>query len=141
MREGRFGLACFRSRIRFGGAGLARIDGDRGDETIASAGKRLYICRVVGRIAERLADLIDRAGEAALEIDGCVVSPYFVLELFAGENFARSSQESGEQTKGLSCEANTESGFANFLGVEIDLEDPERHDLVSGDDCHAMYSQ
>jgi hypothetical protein len=64
-----------------------------------------------------------------------------VLKLFTGENFARSSQESGEQTEGLSGEANTESGFANLLGVEIDLEDPERHDLVSGDDCHEIGSQ
>jgi hypothetical protein len=80
---------------------------------------------MIGRITEGLADLIDGAGETALEINVGVVSPYLVLELFAGENIAGFCQQSGEQTKGLSGEANTESGFTNLFGVEIDLENSE----------------
>ena len=73
--------ASFRLRLRAGARTRSRRR-DRGDESVAAAGHGFDESRVLGRIAERMAQPRDRGVEALLEIDECLLVPELAPELF-----------------------------------------------------------
>ena len=74
---------------------------DRRDEAIASARQRLDEARVVGRVAERLAQLLDRRVEGVVEVDEGVGRPEPFAHRLAGDDLARAFQEHRQQLKRL----------------------------------------
>src|SRR5215831_8365548 len=66
--------------------GPARAIRHCGDKTIASAGNGLYISRLVGRIAQSLAELIDRGIQPMFEIAEGGAYPQLLLKVFAAHD-------------------------------------------------------
>jgi hypothetical protein len=68
---------------------------DGSDETIATASERFDETRIVGGIAERIAEALDGGIEAMLKIDEGVSGPELALQFFAGDELTGFGQEKG----------------------------------------------
>ena len=60
----------------------------RGDEPVAALGQRLNKPGIVGRVAQRFAELVYCNAQAVIEIDGGVGAPQLVLQGLARNHFA-----------------------------------------------------
>ena len=60
----------------------------RGHEAVSAARQRFYIARLIGRITERLAELIDRRVESMFEVTSRNSGPQAVAKLFNGHQVA-----------------------------------------------------
>jgi hypothetical protein len=60
---------------------------------MAFARQSLDEARIIGRIPQRLAQLLDRRVDAVLELDEGVGRPQRLLQFFAGDNLAVTPQQ------------------------------------------------
>jgi hypothetical protein len=105
---------------------VARFDyRDRRNETIAAAGQSFDEAGILGRIAERFAELIDRGSKAVVEVDDGVAAPEALLNFFAGHQLARAIEKANQDAKGLRLQPDADAGPAQFTGFGISLEKAE----------------
>jgi hypothetical protein len=76
---------------------------DLADESIPPARQSLHISRVLRRVAEDLADLVDGGVEVALDIHKGV-RPETLLQLFPADHIARAFQQDGKHLERLPAE-------------------------------------
>ena len=77
-----------RSRTGSGGRSFSVDAGDGCNEPVAAPGQRFDKPRVVGGVAQRLAQLIDRRIQAAVEIDEGIGGPGAGAKLFPSHHLA-----------------------------------------------------
>src|SRR2546423_752956 len=73
----------------------------RSQEAVSAPGQSLNEARVIGVVAQRFAQLVDRPVETALEIHEGVGGPEFLLDLFPGHHLAGPVQQNGQNLKRL----------------------------------------
>ena len=93
--------------------GLLRILRDRGDESIALARQRLDELRMVGRITQRLAQVIHRLVQAVIEIHERAGGPQPARQFFTRDQFARLLEERQQQLQRLVAQRRSPSGVAS----------------------------
>ena len=98
---------------------------DRRDEAIAPARQRLDEPRVLGRVAEHLAQLLDRRVEGVIEIDEGVGGPEPLAHRLAGDHLARALEEHHQQLKRLLLQLQPDALAPKLPRLEIDFEGPE----------------
>ena len=84
--------------------------------------------RVVGRIAEYLADLVDGFVQAVVELDEGVGRPQLLTQFFTGDNLARPLEQDDKQAERLVLEIDLEPFLAQFRRGEVHFEDAEAED-------------
>ena len=89
---------------------------------MAAAGQGFNKARIICRISQRLANLVDGRVDAVIEVDEGILGPEFLVQLFTGHDFSRILQQYGQHLKGLSPELDLQSVFAQFAGAEVDFE-------------------
>lgn len=77
------------------------LNGDIGDEAIATLGQSLDETRTVSRVAEGFAQPVDRGVQAIIEIDEGVGVPDSRAQLVPAHNLAGSRQQQGKHAEGL----------------------------------------
>jgi hypothetical protein len=77
-------LLSHRSRFRFFNAS---------DESVPSTLQRLYITRLLSRIAQRLPQLLNRCVYAVIELDNRIIRPKPLSDFIAQDDLAGSLQE------------------------------------------------
>ncbi len=105
-------------------SGRYQLHLDRCDKPETSASQRLYITRIVGRVAQRLANLVDRARDAALEVDVGVYAPNLPLQLFARDDLTRPGEQRLEHAEWLPLQLDPKPGPAELTGLQIGFEVP-----------------
>ena len=109
---------------------ILRITSDRGDESIALAGQRLDELRVVGGIAQRIAQVIHRLVETAIEVDERVGRPQPPRQFFTRDELTGPLEQRQEQLQRLIAQRRPLSGISELAGVCIDGERPEAEDAT-----------
>jgi hypothetical protein len=102
------------------------------DEAVAAAGEGFDEARIVSRVSEGFADLVDGGAEGVVEVDDGVFAPEALLEFFAGDDLSGAFEEGGEDFEGLGLELDAEAGFPDFAGLEIDLVEAEGEPGIGG---------
>ena len=102
---------------------------DRGDEAVAAPMQRLDEPRIVGIVAERRAQPLDRRIQAVLEIDERPGRPQALAQLFARHDFARTVEHRHENFEGLILKPDADSTLPQLARAHIDLEGPESLDV------------
>ena len=100
---------------------------DRRDEAIAPAGQCLDKARIIGRVAERLPNLIDSRSEGVLEVDNRVFAPEMKLKIFSRDNLARVLQQDGEYLERLALDLDSLAGLPELTALQISLEESKGH--------------
>jgi len=95
---------------------------DRGDEAVAAAGEGFNEARVVGGVAEDLADAVDGGVDAVVEVDEGAVGPEGAGDLVAGEDLAGALEEQKEKLEGLGVELEAEALAAQLAGGGVGFE-------------------
>src|SRR5262249_1596641 len=94
-------------------------------KTIAAARYGLDEFRFIGGIAQRVAQSVDCAVEAVFKIYERARRPQFLLNLFSGDQLAGTSNQHGENFKGLIVQFQPNTMLAQFSGGHIRYEGPE----------------
>jgi hypothetical protein len=84
-----------------------------------------YKTRVVCRIAQRPAQLVDRSVQTVLEVHKCVGRPKLLAQLLARDDLARLLQQHGQNSKGLFLNFDLEPVLVQLSGAKVSFEDPE----------------
>jgi hypothetical protein len=82
----RLWLRCCGGRHTFQNSPTHRVR--RGHEAVSEAGQGFYIARLIGGIAERLPELIDRRVEAMFEVTSSSSRPKAVAKIFTSHQVA-----------------------------------------------------
>ena len=85
--------------------GLGIMSLNRGDKTIALAGERLDVAGLIGRVVQDLAEFVDGAVEAMVEVTTGDTRPELALEFQAADKFAWLIEKDGEDTEGLALKS------------------------------------
>jgi hypothetical protein len=91
------------------------------DEAVAATGKGLDESRVIGRIAERVAECLDGGIQALIEVDVRSVGPQAGAQVFTTDYFAGMFQQGGENLQRLVAETNREASTEKFSLGKIQL--------------------
>src|SRR6476659_8039636 len=85
-----------RRKFAFFGSFCGHQPFDGGDESISTTRQRFNVARVLGVIAERVADLFDREVQAMFEIDESLVPPDLAPKLFTRDELPRLAHQQKE---------------------------------------------
>jgi hypothetical protein len=117
-----------RSHTRRGPSHCSVSTGHRHDEPIPASRQRLDKSRVIGGIAERFPQLIDRRIQAVVEIHEGVGRPALIAKFFACDHFARPLQQDREDLKGLLLQSDPYALLAHLSSAHVHLERSEPQD-------------
>jgi hypothetical protein len=98
------------------------------DEAVTPAWQRLDVPRIVGGIAQRIAQPLNRCVDAVVELDDGVVGPQHLAQLFAGHQLARPVQQHDQDSERLLVEANLDPVLAQLGGLNVEFERAEAED-------------
>ena len=102
---------------------------DGRDEAVAAPMQRLDEPRIVGIVAERGAQPLDRRIQAVLEIDERPRRPQTLAQLFARHHFAGPLEHHRENFERLILQPDADAALAQLARAQIDLEGPESLDV------------
>lgn len=103
-----------------------------GHESVPEARQGLYIARLIGRIAERLPDLIDGRIEAMLEVTSSYSGPEAVAKIFTGYHVAGPIEKPAQNLARLWGEFDSVPVLAQFSGHRVEFKRPKDHFRHSG---------
>ena len=81
--------------------------------------------RVFGRVPQGLANLFDRGVQPLLKLAELGVGPESLLQLFASDDFAGTSEEEGEQAERLFLQPNFDAALGQFSARGVGLKNAE----------------
>src|SRR6266516_5224832 len=102
--------------------GIDRLD--VGEEPITAARDGLDEARVLGRIAERFANLIDCFVEAVVKIHDRA-GPESAAQFLPGHQFSRFLEQHCQHLERLLLQPDAQAMFRQLAGSKIDFEDPK----------------
>ena len=91
----------------------------RRQEDIAAAMNGLHIKRVVSIVVQHCPDLPDAVVYCLFEVNGDIVAPKLLPDFLAGDELSAVTGEQGEKSKGLRCQPDKNTGFAQLVSHEI----------------------
>ena len=91
--------------------------------------QRLDEPRIVGVVAERRAQPLDRGVQAVLEIDERPGRPQALPQLFTRHDFARTIEHHRENFERLILKPDADSALPQLARAQIDFEGPESLDV------------
>ena len=94
----------------------------RADPAVAVAFDGLNEDRVVGGIAQGVAQALDGAADAAVEIHKDVARPKGLAKLFAGDDFVGTAQQNCQGAKRQVLDPDLDAAPAQFAGTQVGLE-------------------
>src|SRR5260370_1205743 len=80
---------------------------------------------MVGRVAERLTDLVQSRAQTVLEIDHNIAAPYSFLQVFPCEHLTGLLEESDQELERLILQFDADAKLAQLAGAKISLERPK----------------
>ena len=92
--------------------------------------QRLHEPRMLGVVAERGAQALDRRVQPVLEVDERAVRPQPLPELVAGQHLAGPLEQHGQQLERLVLQAEAHAVLAQLARAEIELESSESESAV-----------
>src|SRR5258708_36227251 len=95
------------------------------DESVAAAGQRLDIARVLCSIAKSLAQPVDGVVQTVIKINERVVRPELLAEFIACDHVAGTFQQHGQNLKRLILQPDSSAVLEEFSCAEIDFKRPE----------------
>src|SRR6266849_657317 len=98
------------------------------DEPVAALGKRLDESRLLVVVTERLAQLLNGGVEAVIEIHKSVRGPEPFLKFFPPDDFTRTLQEQGKDSKRQDLQLDFAARFAEFARAKIHLKNVKADD-------------
>ena len=119
------------SGARGSGASAAALGStalDLRQEPVPALGQSLHEARRRGRVAQRLADLVDRHVQRGVELDERVLRPQGPPKLVAGHDIARTADEDREDLGGLVLEGHTLARSPQLARGAVELEGAEPDD-------------
>ena len=98
--------------------------------------EQIFLClksgyRAFGRVAQRLAKLVDGGMKVVFDIDEGVW-PEALLQLFTSENVAGAFKQNGQDSKRLAAKFQFDAGFAKFSRCRATSKAPKRTNRVVG---------
>ena len=110
-----------RSRGRIGGSlGL-----DRGEEPVPAARQRLHEARALRGVAQRVAQPLDRAVEARIEVHEGVGGPQGLAHLVPAHDLARTPEQQEQDLEGLVGKTHGQAVLAQLGRARLELEATE----------------
>jgi hypothetical protein len=101
---------------------------DRGDPAIAAALNRLDKDGVVGGIAKCVAEAVDRAADAVIEIHEHAFRPECLAKLIPAEHLLRPAEQESQSPERQILNLDLDAVLAEFSRVHIGLEHAEAND-------------
>jgi hypothetical protein len=95
----------------------------RREKAVSVARKRFDVERAVGIIAKRRPDLLNAFIHALFKINEGLLPPELLLNFIPGHDLARVAREQNQKFERQGRQLEQSSGFTQFFGVEIQLED------------------
>ncbi len=112
-----------RRRFRLGGHGFRSDffgdDLDRNQKAVANSRHRLDVLRGLGRIAERLAELVDRSGQIVVEVNKDIVRPKRVSKIFAQDSLARRLDQERQDGQRLALDSDPCAELPQFAMTKV----------------------
>jgi hypothetical protein len=102
---------------------------NRSNESVAAAWQGLDESWLLGGIAERLAQAVYGGIQAMLKIAEGIAWPELLLQLFAGDQFSRPTEQRRQNVKRLSAQAYPDASPSQFLTSQVHLEGAEAKDF------------
>ena len=102
----------------------------RSDKPVSAARHRLDVLRVVRRISQGSAHLINRRVQTMLEVHERSLAPYFLAQLFPAYRFARVLEQNEQYLKRLARQPYSNPVLSNFPRPRRDFERSEYEGLV-----------
>jgi hypothetical protein len=99
----------------------------RSDEAVPLPRQSLDIARAVGRVAERLPDLLHRGIQASVKLHKGIGGPKLVPELVACYNLAWTLDEKAQELRRLCSELEPDAALPKFRALGRKLENPESY--------------
>src|SRR6266849_5317805 len=128
------------ARTRGGPSRCSIYTGDRCDEPISASRQRLDKSRVIGRISQRLPQLVDRRVQTVIEINEGIGGPVLGAKLFASHHFVRPLQQNGEDMKGLFLQLDPHALLAQLPRAHVHLKHSEAQNGARSDfEGHLFY--
>ena len=94
-------------------------------KAVAAAAKGLDEARILRRITQRLADLVDGFVEPVVEVDEGIRRPKRLLEFLSCDHVAHVLEQHRQDLKRLLLELDLQALLAKLARSKIDLESPE----------------
>ena len=91
----------------------------RRDEPVSAFCQSLDVARILRRVAQGLADLIDRCAQAVVEVNYRFRAPYLLLQFLPGNDFSCVAQEDGQQLERLALELDADSALPQLTGSKV----------------------
>ena len=98
---------------------------DRRNKAVTPLGQGFNKARILGVVAQGLAQLVYRDAQTVIEINGCVRVPKALLEHFAGKHLAWLLKQGRKQFERLPLKPDAHSGPAQLSGVQVGFENAE----------------
>src|SRR6266540_1161180 len=95
---------------------------DRRDQPVPAARNRFDEPRVLARILERIAKLLDRVVQTGVEVDERIRSPEPLAQLVTRDDFAGALQQDLQDPEGLFRQTNLAAGPAELAGLCVEGE-------------------
>ena len=99
--------------------------GNRGDEPISASRQCLNKSRVIGRISQRLPQLVDRRVQTVVEINEGIGRPVLGAKVFAIHHFTGPLQQDREDMKGLFLQLDPHALLAQLSLAHVHLKHSE----------------
>ena len=111
--------------ITWRGRGKPRPYVYRADKPVTATRNSLHIARLVRRIPQRQAQLLDGSVDAVVELDNRVIRPQLLANLLPRHQLAGRFQQHFQNLEGLFLKANLAVVLVQFSGFEVQLEGSE----------------
>jgi hypothetical protein len=95
------------------------------NEPVSTTMKRFNKPWIVRLVPERLAQLLDRAIQAVIEVNECVGRPKSLAQFFPGYDLPGTLQQDHEYLKGLFLQLDPQPALAQFPFLEVNFERPK----------------
>jgi hypothetical protein len=112
------------------GGHKARPYVDWPDEPVTSPWQGFHKARIVGRIAQRLPNFVDRLIQASVEVHEGISRPNRLLQILPRHHLARMPQQHRQDLKRLFLQLDLQPVLAQFASLEVEFESPEADDAV-----------
>jgi hypothetical protein len=103
----------------------------RGDKTVSPPRQGLYETRILSRIPERLADLIDRRAEGLVKVSGRMLAPQQFLQFFPRDDLTGTLHQHAQDPKRLPLHLDFATRLPKLSALQVSLEQPEPDSRLS----------
>ena len=111
----------------------------RSEEAISAARQRFHKAGILCRVAQRIAQPLDRGVQAVVEVHERIGGPQAAVEILPGDHFAGTLQQHGQDLKGLLLQANLEAVAAELPGAQVYVKDSKADNSVCGFTWHLAH--